>query len=338
MEVDGANGCIRAFTQLKQQYKELRVILSIGGGGAGSQPFPAIAADPVAAEIFASSARKLVDEYGIDGIDSTPPPNPRLQLCSAIFLPELENGLWQESHASYSRTFGIVKVANMRVVDWEHPSDSQQGINYVYLLSRLRDRLPSPRFTLTSALPAGEWALRHINLAAAQNYLDFINLMAYDFSGPWVEECGHHAQLFSPSNPHNEASKMSGHAAVTYAISQGVPSKKILLGIPVYGRSFIGAKYVGDKYTGSSGDDGTYDYRDLVNCGVPHHTDDEVGAAFCHHEQGGFVSFDNVQTVKMKATYAVQNKLGGLFYWHITSDARGSSSLIKTGYNTLHDF
>lgn len=224
------------------------------------------------------------------------------------------------------------------IVDWEHPSDSQQGINYVYLLSRLRDRLPSPRFILTSALPAGEWALKNINLAAAQIHLDFINLMAYDFSGPWIPECGHHSQLFPPSNPHNEAAKMSGHSAVNYMISQGVLPKKILLGIPVYGRSFVGASNIGEKYTGSAGDDGTYDFRDLVDSGVAQHTDEQTGAAFCNHEQGGFVSFDNVETVKMKAKYAVQNGLGGLFYWHITADARGSSSLIKTGYNTLHDF
>ncbi len=70
MPVDGTNGCIRAFTQLKQQYSELKAILSVGGGGQGSLLFASVAADPVAVETFASSARQLVDEYGLDGIDS----------------------------------------------------------------------------------------------------------------------------------------------------------------------------------------------------------------------------------------------------------------------------
>jgi hypothetical protein len=70
MPVDETRGCIRAFTQLKQQYTELKVILSVGGGGQASEPFARIAADAMSIETFASSARALVDEYGLDGIDS----------------------------------------------------------------------------------------------------------------------------------------------------------------------------------------------------------------------------------------------------------------------------
>jgi GH18 family chitinase len=49
-------------------------------------------------------------------------------------------------------------------VDWEHPENSRQGEDYVALLAILRQYLPGPRYTLSTALPAGEWALQHINL------------------------------------------------------------------------------------------------------------------------------------------------------------------------------
>lgn len=71
MPVDGTEGCLRAFTQLKQQYSEMKVILSIGGGGKGSENFAKVARNPPAVEIFARSARALVDQFGLDGIDST---------------------------------------------------------------------------------------------------------------------------------------------------------------------------------------------------------------------------------------------------------------------------
>ena len=69
MPVDGTQGCLRAFAQLKQQYSEMRVIISIGGGGKGSENFASVARNPAAVENFAQTARGLVDQFGLDGID-----------------------------------------------------------------------------------------------------------------------------------------------------------------------------------------------------------------------------------------------------------------------------
>jgi GH18 family chitinase len=69
MAVDGAEGCLRAFVQLKQQYSQMRVILSVGGGGKGSEHFAATAHSRTKLETFVRSARQLVDQYGLDGID-----------------------------------------------------------------------------------------------------------------------------------------------------------------------------------------------------------------------------------------------------------------------------
>lgn len=69
MPVDGTEGCLRAFVQLKQQYSKMRVILSVGGGGKGSENFAAVAHSRSRVETFIRSARALVDEFGLDGID-----------------------------------------------------------------------------------------------------------------------------------------------------------------------------------------------------------------------------------------------------------------------------
>lgn len=217
----------------------------------------------------------------------------------------------------------------LHAVDWEHPADPKQGKDYVRLLSKLREVLPAPRYVLTSCLPAGQWALRHIDLAAAQTHLDMINLMAYDFSGPWEAETGHQAQLYG--------SPISGYSAVDYVLSQGVPSRKIILGVPVYGRSFLGSNGPGQRYTGTGGEDGVFDYRDLPRPEAQEYHDKEAGAASCVGPDGGFVTYDIPATVQQKAEFVTSSRLGGLFYWHICSDARGPRSLIETGYNTLHE-
>ncbi|THC91046.1 hypothetical protein EYZ11_009486 [Aspergillus tanneri] len=288
MPVDGTQGCIRAFTQLKSQYPKIKVILSVGGGGKGSENFAGVARSQVGVETFARTARQLVDQFGLDGID----------------------------------------------VDWEHPANPQQGLDYVRLLARLREFLPAPRYVLATCLPAGQWALRNIDLSKAQMYLELINVMTYDFSGPWTNESGHHAQLYSPSrNP----GAISCHSAVSYILSQGVDPKKLLLGIPAYGRSFLDSSKPGQRYAGCGGEDGVFDYNALPRPGAKECHDDKLGAAYCSGGDGGFVTYDTPRTVQQKARFVTKSKLGGLFYWHIGGDAQGPRSLIETGYNTLHE-
>lgn len=206
-----------------------------------------------------------------------------------------------------------------------------QGQNYNQLLATLRSYLPSPTYIITSALPAGEWALRNINLAQAVVYLDFVNLMAYDFSGPWTKVCGHHAQLHCPQIAGGDVTE-SCSSAVTYVLSKGVPSHKILLGVPTYGRSFLGATKVGQTFSGHGGEEGTFEYRDLPRPGTHEQIDELAVAAFCVGSDGGFVSYDNPRTVQLKALFARQHRLGGLFYWTGTADLPGPKSLIQAGH------
>lgn len=130
--------------------------------------------------------------------------------------------------------------------------------------------------------------------------------MAYDFTGSWSQKCGHHAQLHASSSD-----EPSGSAAINYVISTGFPASKILLGIPVYGRSFLHAEGSGQTYAGHGGDEeGTFEYKVLPRYGAQEVVDTAAVAASCTGGDGGFVSYDNPETVRLKARYCKDNHLG----------------------------
>lgn len=102
----------------------------------------------------------------------------------------------------------------------------------------------------------------------------------------------------------------SGSAGVGYLMAAGVPGKKILLGIPLFGRSFLHATGTGQKYKGVGGVDGTFEYKDLPRRGTKEQVDKRSVAAQCVGGDGGFVTYDNPDTVKVKAAFCKQKGLG----------------------------
>lgn len=69
LAVDGTNGCLNAWTQLKATHLNLKVILSVGGKGASSKRFAWVGAEAQRREKFSSSAKQLLQIYNLDGID-----------------------------------------------------------------------------------------------------------------------------------------------------------------------------------------------------------------------------------------------------------------------------
>lgn len=149
--------------------------------------------------------------------------------------------------------------------------------------------MPQPKYCITSALSAGAWALGNIDLAKAALYLDFVNVMCYDFSGPWVKNAGHQSQLRDPAYANNPSAGLSCQSAVAYYRSRNVPAQKIVIGIPAYGRSFLGASKPGDFYSGLGGSEGTFNYKELPRPGTKEVVDRNAGAAYCVGGDGGFV-------------------------------------------------
>jgi chitinase len=195
---------------------------------------------------------------------------------------------------------------------WEYPCNEQQGVDFLSLLATIRMYLPEDGYLLTAALPASKSILQCINPAQSATYLNFINLTAYDFFGSWTPRVGHQSQLYNMSKD-----ETSGSAGASYLMRAGVPGRKILLGIPLFGRSFLHATEAGQKFKGVGGEDGTFEYKDLPRKGTREQIDKRSVGAYCVGGDGGFVSYDSPETVKAKAAFCKQKGLGvSLVFWY----------------------
>lgn len=292
-------GCLKQLNLLKKQNRNLHVLLSIGGWTYSSNFAPAVATEAGRAA-FANSSVQLVKDMGFDGFD----------------------------------------------IDWEYPTNSTDAANYVALLKECREALDAYsatlatpyHFELTVASPAGPSHYEIMNLAGMDQYLDFWNLMAYDFAGSWDTNSGHQANIY-PSSSNPVATPFSINAAVQYYIQQGVSADKIVVGMPIYGRAFDATTGLGQPFTGvgqGTWEAGVYDYKVLPLAGATEIYDSEAGGTYSYDStKQELISYDTVQMAVTKTEWLMTLGLGGAMWWESSADRNDSQSLIGNVVSVL---
>ncbi|KAH9485400.1 Endochitinase B1 [Psilocybe cubensis] len=220
-------------------------------------------------------------------------------------------------------------------VDYEYPTDDKQAAGYVALLKELRAALdkhqakkgPGCKFLLSIAAPCGPENYKKLRVKEMDISLDFWNLMAYDFSGSWDSAANHQANL--------NGGTLSASAAVDWYIGQGVLRDKIVLGIPLYGRSFLNTAGPGKPFSGQgqgTWEAGVYDYRALPLPGTNVTNDKSLGASWSYDaNKKELISFDSEEVAKWKGEYIKRENLGGSMFWELSGDKGSSREGIETG-------
>ncbi|KAE8147487.1 endochitinase 1 [Aspergillus avenaceus] len=279
--------------------KHLKVLLSIGGY-TYSQGWDKILKEEKHRKTFATSAVDLMQNIGYDGID----------------------------------------------IDWEFPTTNSSVADMVKLLKGVREELDKyhrenaggERFLLTIACSAGPLNYKPLNIPEIDKYLDYWNIMAYDYVGTWSKIVGHGSNLY-PSKSDPLTTPVSSEEAVKYYIDQGVAPKKIIFGMPIYGRAF-NTTGLGGNFTSvgiGSHEDGVWDYKVLPLSGTAKVTELlDIGAAYSYdptHKM--FITYDTVNVTKVKAEYIKKRGLGGGMWWETSGDRRREGSLITTLVQSL---
>lgn len=234
-------------------------------------------------------------------------------------------------------------------IDWEYPGGAganpdlgdpvNDGDTYVLLMKDLRamlDELSAETgrtYELSSAISAGREKVAVVDYQAAQQYMDYIFLMSYDFYGGWSNtDLNHQAALYAAS--WDPETKNTADLGVNALLAQGVTPGKIVLGAAMYGRGWTGVSgYQGNNpFTGTATgkvkgtwEDGVVDYRQIVNeylgAGWEYQYDEIAEAPYVFKAStGDLITYDDPRSVTAKGQYVTANQLGGLFAWEIDAD------------------
>ncbi|KAI3387139.1 hypothetical protein SNEBB_003652 [Seison nebaliae] len=130
-------------------------------------------------------------------------------------------------------------------IDWEFPTTrggkQSDRKAFTLLLKDLREAadLYLPPLEISAAVSGDVVvATQAYEVKEISKYLDHLNLMAFDFRGPWNNRTGLHTQLYRRQNDDLLEATKNVDWAVRHWIMAGAPSEKLILGLAAYGRSF----------------------------------------------------------------------------------------------------
>ena len=242
--------------------------------------------------------------------------------------------------------------------DWEYPGGGglasnavspDDGANFALTLELLRGKLDALEdrsgrdYEISIATAATADKLAALNLQGVDPFVDFYNVMAYDFHGGWESTTGHQAAMTGDPSGYDVV-----NAVETFKDS-GVALNKVVLGAPAYTRAWgdvitgddLGYGEVG-RATSAPGsfEAGNYDQKDLIT-GIESGAyqlawDDDALAAYAYNASTQvWSSIETTATIAGKAAYVEAADLGGMMFWALSNDSGDEQSLIAAAHDVL---
>lgn len=294
-----------AIRKIKQNNPQLKALISVGGWDYSTY-FSDVASTASSRQTFAQSCVDFILEHGLDGVDLD----------------------WE-----YPVSGGLPGNAN-------RPQDKQ---NFTLLLKAIREKLDQQgsrdgrKYYLTIAGSADSSYLSKIEPQSVAAVVDHIFVMNYDMHGPWDDYSDLNAPLYTPQGD-TLGYQNSVYDSINRYINSGVPSSKIVLGMPFYGYLYqdVDSQNNGMYSTFSSAKSISFD---TVRSS---YLSDSSFAKFTHQtakvpylfDGSTFITYEDTESITAKAALAKSFGLAGVGAWELSYDS--SAILLNSAYQTLY--
>ncbi|XP_044249663.1 probable chitinase 10 isoform X2 [Drosophila takahashii] len=300
--------------------KGIKVSLALGGwNDSQGDKYSRLVRSPSARARFVRHALEFIKKYGFEGLDlDWEYPVCWQTECSKGFTEEKEGfTAWVRELSEAFRPRGLLLSTAV--------SPSKKIIDAGYDVSQL------------------------------SHLFDWIAVMTYDFHGQWDKKTGHVAPLYQ--HPDDDLEYFNANFSVHYWIEKGAPSRKIVLGMPLYGQSFtlenasnngLNAKSSGPgqagEFTRAAGFLAYYEICERVNHQGWKVVNDKLGRMGPYAFKGmQWVSYDDPVTIRKKAQLVRSLDLGGGMVWALDLDdfrnrcGNGVHPLLREIHDVLKD-
>lgn len=269
---------------------DLKAILAIGGWNEGSVKYSEMAASEVGRSTFADSVVTFVKKYNFDGLD----------------------------------------------LDWEYPTQRggtrEDKENFSLLLKVLSDKLHAEGLLLTVAVCADhDIANEAYDFQKVGQYADYVSLMSFDYHTATSDKVtALNSALHKLPGETGEDATLNVEYSVNQWLNGEIPGRKLLVGIPLYGRTYIladpknhglGASIIANGTAGPyTREPGFLSYYEI--CMVKEWNvvrDNAQGYLYAYYDDN-WVSYDDVSTIRAKAQFIKDKDLAGIMAWALESE------------------
>ena len=287
---DSTASLLENFTgTLHRKNPPVKTLVSFGGGSSDPKLFARMVSNKGSRNIFIESAIEVARTYGFDGMD----------------------------------------------LDWEFPKNPEEMAALGQLFKEWRVAIKkeaksthrSP-LLLTAAVYFSvdfQWDgnYRKYPVESIAKSLDWVNAMCFDYLGSWdTLATGAHAALYDPN------SNISTSYGLTSWVRAGVPANKVVMGLPLYGRTWQlkdpTVNGIGAPATAvGPGDDGTLIFSEVEKFNRENGATvvyDAKTVSTYSHAGTSWIGYDDSQSTTVKLEFAQALGLRGYFFWALSYD------------------
>jgi len=217
-------------------------------------------------------------------------------------------------------------------IDWEFPDQTSETSQLQSLFSAFCTAITNeasssgkPALLLTTTSPNYHYAISFFGFANIYSYLDWINVMNYDYYGPWSGVVGSNTAFNGTDG---------SDIVETFSYFPGVAANKLVMGFANYARTFTlsspskntpGSPITGPGSPGScTNDGGTLNYYEVAAYISSHPSGtsvfDNVAKTPYFYSGNQWITYDNIASLQVKLNYLFTLGLKGGMVWTVDAN------------------